>query len=332
METWDPATQNWTVVRGADKDFSQLYPSLHLLPGGEYFYSRTGWNPQSGTDAAKLVFTGTNAGTWTDGSPMQFPDRQEGAAVVLIDASMTPPAPRILVAGGGVTGTNNPQSAEIIDVTTLAPVPAWTRRADMSHKRTNVNGVVLPDGTVLVVGGQRNGKWAGNPDPVFATEIYDPDADTWTPTAPLNFPKQYHSIAVLLPDGACSRPAASTRRWAARRPRPAHDGGLQSAVSVQGSASGGDGGAGHDGLRGHVHDHDARRPGHRVGRARAPGAMTHHTDGGQRYVRLGIAGAAAGSITVNTPADGRVAPPGFYMLFVVNTAGVPSVARWVRLV
>ena len=59
--------------------------------------------------------------------------------------------------------------------------------------------------------------------------------------------------------------------------------------------------------------------------------MTHHTDAGQRYVRLGIAGTAAGSITVNTPADGRVAAPGFYMLFVVNTAGVPSVARWVQL-
>src|SRR5262245_5478609 len=48
MEIWDPATQNWTIVSGAVKEFSQLYPSLHMLPGGEIFYSRTGWNPQSG--------------------------------------------------------------------------------------------------------------------------------------------------------------------------------------------------------------------------------------------------------------------------------------------
>ena len=59
--------------------------------------------------------------------------------------------------------------------------------------------------------------------------------------------------------------------------------------------------------------------------------MTHHTDAGQRYVRLGITTTAMGSVTVNTPTGGDVAPPGFYMLFLVNTAGVPSVAKWVQL-
>jgi hypothetical protein len=63
-----------------------------------------------------------------------------------------------------------------------------------------------------------------------------------------------------------------------------------------------------------------------------PGSVTHHTDAGQRYVRLGIAATAAGSITVNTPPDGLVAPPGFYMLFILNASGVPSQARWVQLV
>ena len=63
-----------------------------------------------------------------------------------------------------------------------------------------------------------------------------------------------------------------------------------------------------------------------------PGSVTHHTDAGQRYVRLGIAATAAGSITVNTPPDGRLAPPGFYMVFILNAAGVPSQARWVQLV
>jgi predicted nucleotidyltransferase len=60
-------------------------------------------------------------------------------------------------------------------VTRLTPAPAWERTADMAARRTNVTGVALPDGTVLVVGGQRNGKWAADPDPVFETEIYHPD-------------------------------------------------------------------------------------------------------------------------------------------------------------
>jgi hypothetical protein len=63
-----------------------------------------------------------------------------------------------------------------------------------------------------------------------------------------------------------------------------------------------------------------------------PGSVTHHTDAGQRYVRLSIAATAAGSVTVNTPADGRVAPPGFYMLFILTAAGVPSQAHWMQLV
>lgn len=332
MEIWDAGTQNWTLVGGSAKDFSQLYPSLHRLPTGEIFYSRTGWNPQGGTDAAKFVFAGPNAGTWTDMSPMQFPDRQEGTAVVLIDASVIPIRTRIVVAGGGVAGTHNPQSAEIIDVTALAPVPAWTRTADMHHLRTNVNGVALPDGTVLVVGGQRNGKWAGNPDPVFATEVYDPDADTWTLTAPLNFPKQYHSIAVLLPDGrvlaaggvdpTLGLPPARDQRmmevfsppYLFKGPRPVVTA-APATMAYGGTFT--------------ITTPDA--PSVVSVAILRPCAMTHHTDAGQRYVRLGIATTALGSITVNTPTGGEVAPPGFYMLFLVNTAGVPSVARWVQL-
>ena len=52
----------------------------------------------------------------------------------------------------------------------------------------------------------------------------------------------------------------------------------------------------------------------------------------QRHVELAVTGAVAGKgINVRAPADGTLAPPGHYMLFVVDAAGTPSVARWVRL-
>src|SRR5262249_26366626 len=78
---------------------------------------------------------------------------------------------------------------------------AWTRLADIHFPRTNVNAVLLPDGKILVIGGQRNGKWAADPGAVLEAEMYDPSTNTWTPAAPMMFPRQYHSIAVLLPDG-----------------------------------------------------------------------------------------------------------------------------------
>jgi hypothetical protein len=58
-----------------------------------------------------------------------------------------------------------------------------------------------------------------------------------------------------------------------------------------------------------------------------PCAMTHHTDAGQRYIKLPITGRDPGRIHVTAPINGNIAPPGPYMLFILNAAGVPSVGR-----
>ena len=71
----------------------------------------------------------------------------------------------------------------------------------MNFGRTNVNAVVLPTGRILIIGGHSNGqKWS--PTPVLQTEIYDPGTEKWTVGAPLNFPRQYHSVCILLADGS----------------------------------------------------------------------------------------------------------------------------------
>jgi hypothetical protein len=61
------------------------------------------------------------------------------------------------------------------------------------------------------------------------------------------------------------------------------------------------------------------------------GVTTHSFDSEQRLVDLEIAGRAAGSLQVTVPANPNLAPPGWYMLFLVDQAGIPSVASWVRL-
>jgi hypothetical protein len=63
----------------------------------------------------------------------------------------------------------------------------------------------------------------------------------------------------------------------------------------------------------------------------APISVTHHTDAGQRYIKLPITGRTATSVGSLAPAHGNIAPPGFYMLFIVNAVGVPSEARFVRI-
>jgi hypothetical protein len=61
-----------------------------------------------------------------------------------------------------------------------------------------------------------------------------------------------------------------------------------------------------------------------------PGAVTHAFDMEQRLVRLNFT-VSYGLLSVTAPPNGNIAPPGYYMLFILNSAGVPSEARFVRL-
>ncbi len=62
-----------------------------------------------------------------------------------------------------------------------------------------------------------------------------------------------------------------------------------------------------------------------------PAAITHHTDAGARYIRLAITGRGGGQIVARAPASTNVAPPGWYLLFVVSNRGVPSVGRFIQV-
>jgi hypothetical protein len=61
-----------------------------------------------------------------------------------------------------------------------------------------------------------------------------------------------------------------------------------------------------------------------------PAAVTHSSDSNQRLVKLGLTTTANG-ISVAVPANPNITPPGWYMLFVVDASGVPSVAKWVHV-
>jgi len=337
IELYDVGANTWTSVAGADHAFGELYPSLHLLPGGDVFYSRAGWASAGGTQTAYLRFSGPAAGSWADLGQQQFYDRQEGTTVIQIDTTVTPPTASIYIVGGGVAGpatTRNPQSCERIDVSTLSPAPAWQRMADMNLPRTNVNGVVLPDGSILAVGGQRNGKWSSDPQPVLPAEIYHPATNKWALTAPMAHPRQYHSVAVLLPDGRVltaggidptvnfgNPPGRDQRYLEVFSPSYLLAGPRPVITTAPASVA-----------YGATFDVETPTPGtiDSVVLLR-PCAMTHHTDAGQRYIKLPITGRTPDRIHITAPANGNIAPPGYYMLFILDPAGLPSVARFIHM-
>src|SRR5205823_3053453 len=62
-----------------------------------------------------------------------------------------------------------------------------------------------------------------------------------------------------------------------------------------------------------------------------PAATTHSSDPSQRLVDMPFDREGFCKLKACVPTEPNLAPPGWYMLFVVNQRGVPSVAKWVHL-
>ena len=216
-------------------------------------------------------------------------------------------------------------TAEILDLG--AAHPAWQYVAPMHHPRVLCDGVLLPDGKVLVVGGSSTGRSDVAADPVLPTELYDPSAGTWTELAPINCPHLYHSTALLLPDGRVMRGGKDGQfqrnpfKYFEHRLELFSPPYLFAGPRPQISSAPAGGGYGQDITIGCPAPADIAG----VALIRA-GAVTHGFHMDQRYVGLEITGTAASELTVRLPPDGHVAPPGAYMLFLLDGAGLPSVA------
>ena len=248
----------------------------------------------------------------------------------------------IVVGGGDITeggATRVPtKTAVVLDANnTISPVVTAT--GSLATGRRQLNATVLADGSVLATGGMSSAATDGLVDlnhAVTAAERWDPATGRWTVLASAARIRQYHSTAALLPDGRvmtggggiCARcrtvgyleknieyysppylfkkdgsgqlaarpvitsaPAATSARFTVSTPQ---------AASIRKVALVGLGDA------------------------------THGVDQGQRYVPLTFT-AAGTDLTVIGPPSGGAAPPGYYMLFIVDDAGVPSVAKMVQV-
>ncbi|MGE3743636.1 MAG: galactose oxidase-like domain-containing protein, partial [Geminicoccaceae bacterium] len=297
-EVWQTAG-GWRRLTTASKAVP-FYPWAFQAPNGKVFlagnWPKTFYLDTSGT------------GRWTAGPTRNYANRSYGS-VVMYDTG------RILALGGGNPAT---ATAEWIDL--RAKTPKWRTTASMQYARRYPNATVLPDGKVLVTGGS-----AGPNDARVAAmtpEMWDPATGKWGSMAPMQVPRLYHSSAVLLPDGRVlsaggGRPASKhgvenfnaeiySPPYLFRGPRPV--------IAASPSRIG-------FGSRCTVQI-DAARPITMVNLIRLSSA-THCFNMGQRFLRLAFS-AGSGGLSVTGPASGKIAPPGHYLLHVVDDDGVPS--------
>ncbi len=355
VEHWDDESTSWSTIEDADR-LLPLYPRVTLVPGGplkgDVFYNTVGtlWGPFGEHPLEALWFfqqtydTPTNE--WRFLGPSTFGVRQHAASVMLPLEADNDYAPRFVTFGGTIErSTAATALTEINDLATDPPTN--TPASSMNWPRWHLNGVGLPDGTVLAVGGALydNVVVHGQPNvPILAAEGYDPATDTWTEFAPMEVPRMYHSTALLLADGRVlvgghvplPNPFPAARDsynpqvvenrleifeppYLFRGERPViRDAPTELSYDQQFAIF--------------ADLPDGRAPDSVV--LIHPGSTTHAFDMAQRSIELNVVRAEGNALILESPPDGTVAPPGHYMLFVNGQhpdGPIPSEAAWVHL-
>ena len=293
-----------------------LYPWIDVAPNGRAFYS--------GPDQTLRALDTSGTGAWQTFGQRDSINRDYGGHAIYNIGKM-------LVAGGG----GSTKDARVVDFN--GATPQVTATAPMAFGRRQHNLTVLADGTVLATGGNSSG--AGLVDlnaGVYAAEQWNPATGQWRTLAAEQVTRQYHSTALLLPDGrvlssgggicgTCDQvgylgknaqifsPPYLFQADGTLAPRPSID--SAPAATSYGAAM----------------DVATANPGsiQKVALVRL-GAVTHSNNMEQRYIPLTFIAGATG-LTATAPANANIAPPGFYMFFITDANGVPSVARMVTL-
>jgi hypothetical protein len=324
-----------------------VYPYLHLAPNGQVFLAGPGPN------RSRYFDPNGNAGAGQFLSSADFDADHLEASAVTYDSVNG----KILMVGGRhQTGGATRPDADVID---LVNNPLWRPVTALTYKRKYHNATLLPDGKVLVTGGtqcQGANDIACPEGPARFPELWNPATESWTIMAqnPSGVPRAYHSIGFLLPDGRVlvgggGLPAAggevangelcvdgqnastsvNCRTFGHRdveifsppylftpsgtlATRPAISS-APSSISTGQTFSVGTGSAFSISS---------------VVLVRLP-SVTHGSNFDQRRVVLNFQATGSTTLSVTAPPNGTICPPGPYMLFILNSSGVPSVSKTV---
>jgi hypothetical protein len=295
-----------------------LYPWLDVAPDGRAFVS--------GPDQTMRSLDTAGGGSWQSFGQRDSLYRDYGSHA-MYDVG------KILVAGG----EHSSNDARVIDLNGGSPQVSAT--APMAYGRRQHNLTVLADGTVLATGGNSSGaSLVDLNNGVYPAELWNPATGTWRTLAAMQVTRQYHSTALLLPDGrvlsagggicgTCDSVGYLGKNAEVFSPPYLFkkDGSGDLAPRPQISSA---------------PDHVTYNAPFAISTPNAAsiakvalvrlGAVTHSVNMEQRYVPLSFT-ANGGSVNATAPANPNVAPPGVYMLFVIGADGVPSVAKMVRV-
>jgi hypothetical protein len=292
------------------------YPAMFVAPNGKVF--------MAGFPETSQYLDVTGTGRWTAVARRNVADRTMGSAVMYAPG-------KILYAGGGDPPT---ASAEVIDLN--QPSPTWRTVPGMAFARRQMNATLLADGSVLVTGGTSGPGFNNQAGAVHAAELWNPRTETWTTMPPETDRRTYHGTAVLLPSGQVLSSGSgegggityANSEFSAQVFNPPYllnaDGSPAARPSITSAPS-----TLSYGQSFTVQTPDAGSV--TQGTLIRLSSVTHAFNMSQLIYPLTFAASGSTTLGAIAPPNANQAPPGFYMLFLINSSGTPSEAKMVMV-
>lgn len=311
-EVWQNGT--WRALSSASR-WVPYYPMTFVAPDGRAFLA--------GPERSTVFLNTAGTGSWAGGPASNFGLRDYGSAV-MYDGG------KILLAGGGAPTA----TAEVID---LNAGGGWRYVGSMAIPRRQLNLTLLADGTVLATGGSNAPGFNSSPTDsrVLDAERWNPVTEQWTSLGRMSHHRLYHSTALLLPDGRVLSVGSG------EPPASGHVDDLTAEIYSPPYLFKGDGTLA---ARPTITDAPTSVSYGQAFTVQTPQAssivratwirlasVTHSNNMNQRMNRLTTSVTGPGTVSVMAPSGPTHAPPGHYMLFLIDANGVPSVAKIVRI-
>lgn len=314
-------SSGWNIFTRQTSAFA-LYAHLVLLSSGKIFYTGAQLGGNNGVSPRILTLPSQFSQAIAEQAVSGLQDSDygnQGASVLL------PPAQdqKVMIIGGG--GDDGTATNRVNIVNLNATTPTYTAAPYLNNRRMHHNAVLLPDRTVFVCNGSQAEQDVSQS--TLPAEIYNPATNRWrvveTPTVN---GRVYHSVAVLLPDGrvvtAGGNPERGVYESRIEIYSPAYMSQTRPTISSAPTTT-----KYNTTITIQTPQATSIKWVHLI----RPMAPTHAMDTEQRLVDLPISSRTSSSLSVQITSNRNIAPPGYYMLFIVNNNNVPSVARWIQL-
>jgi hypothetical protein len=330
-EIWE--NNRWVQLTGSSLVLP-YYPRDFVAPNGKVFYAgeriTSRWfNPDA------VTTKGRGSWSWNSSLNHVWPFNRDYGSAVMYETG------KILYAGGGgylqwgspdAKSPSPTPTAEIIDLNLTTPT--WQSTDPMNFGRRHLNATVLPDGQVLVTGGTSAGGFNTLSGAVHAAEVWNPKTGHWTQLASNTIDRAYHSISLLMPDGTVLHGASgdaavpgSTDLYPRQtnselfRPPYLFKGARPTITSLSQSSVA-------YGAKFTINTPN----GFQITDVRwiRLGSVTHAFDANQRANTLAFTKTAT-QVRVTAPRNGKLAPPGHYLVFILNRNGVPSLGKVIQV-